>query len=61
MRINMGICGKCKKPLRIIRTDRIPFCSECEKKVTAEAERIVPKIAKKGKLALRSEYVAKES
>lgn len=57
--MNMGgKCGKCGKVMRIIRTDNIPFCAECEKKITAEVSKIT---GAKKPLKMRSLYVAEES
>ena len=31
------VCGKCRLPMLVVRTDGIPFCSECEKIIRKEA------------------------
>ena len=36
-------CAKCKG-FMITRPDKIPFCSECEKKIVAEIKARVPKV-----------------
>lgn len=38
--MNGGKCLKCKKPMFIIRTDGIPLCAECERKVLSEVDRV---------------------
>ena len=50
-----AVCLKCGRP-KIIRPDGLPFCSECERKMTREvAERILPKLGGRGKVVLKSE------
>lgn len=52
-------CAKCGG-FKLERVDKLPFCSECEKKFTQfYAERVRPDKAKKGKLVMQSEAVGK--
>lgn len=39
-------CGKCRG-FMMIRPDKIPLCSECEKKIVAEIKARVPKVRNK--------------
>lgn len=50
---NPGRCVKCGAPM--VRMDNIPFCSQCEKKVTQEVSQRIPKLSKKGTIELRSD------
>lgn len=51
-----GKCAKCGD-LMLLRVDRIPFCSKCEKAMCADAERKIPKLRGQ-KVILRSEAVS---
>ncbi len=35
------VCGKCKMPMLVVRTDGIPFCANCEKKVRHSAAKML--------------------
>lgn len=48
-----GKCAKCGD-LMMIRPDKIPFCSKCERRITEEAQQ---KLRKDKKQVLRSEAV----
>ncbi len=54
-----GMCywPKCKRPIGIIRPDALPFCSEHEKHVTEQAQKLVPSLKKMGKLKLHTRHV----
>lgn len=50
-------CAKCGS-FKLERPDNVPFCSDCERKLTQfYAERVRPDMAKKGKITLKSEAV----
>ena len=57
MRFNPAKCAKCGNP-KMIRFDKVPFCSECEKKLKADFAKLRPDLAKKD-LTFVSEQVDK--
>lgn len=52
-----GLCVECKGPT--LRIDGMPLCSQCEKKLTEKAARVLSKMSDKGKIELQSEAVLK--
>lgn len=46
MRMNEFKCMKCGN-FKLERPDKLPFCSECERKIEAEVKNRVPKVGKK--------------
>ena len=54
--ISEGKCAKCGG-FMLFRTDKIPFCSECEKRMCQEVAQKLPKLAKGKKMVLHSEAV----
>lgn len=57
MKFNPAKCAKCGNP-KMIRFDKVPFCSECEKKLKADFAKLRPDLAKKD-LTFVSEQVDK--